>query len=164
MKKLIFAFCMMLTLAIGAQAQTGRAAVGFDLGVAPMIEKGSDVTNFEIDGKVQYYLPMDFRLEGKLSYGFKDNGISMLAIAANVHYMIPVLPRFQMYPLVGFGYARPKAHWDGGSKSFNRFLFNIGVGGELAITRNLSANIEFKYQYIKDFQRFPISVGLAYKF
>lgn len=155
---------MMLTMALGANAQRGRAAVGFDLGVAPCIESHSDVTNFEIDGKVQYWLTNDFRLEAKLSYGFKDDGISMLGIAANVHYMIPVLPRFQMYPLVGIGYARPKAHWDGGSESFNRFLFNIGVGGELSITRNLAANIEFKYQYVKDFQRFPISVGLAYKF
>lgn len=50
------------------------------------------------------------------------------------------------------------------SESVSRFVFNIGVGGEYDITENLALNLEVKYQYMKDFNRMPITLGIAYKF
>ena len=77
-----------------------------------------------------------------------------------------------MYPLVGIGYGRVGYSTDveiegidlTASTSFNRFLFNIGLGGEYAISDNLALNLEFKYQYMKDFNRLPVKLGLTYSF
>lgn len=40
----------------------------------------------------------------------------------------------------------------------------MGVRGEHAITSKLSAGLEIKYQYVKDFQRLPITIGATYHF
>lgn len=50
------------------------------------------------------------------------------------------------------------------SATASRFVFNIGVGGEYDLTENLVLNLEIKYQYMKDFNRMPITLGVAYKF
>ena len=50
----------------------------------------------------------------------------------------------------------------GGSDS--KFLANGGLGAEYDFSEHLTAGFEVKYQYIKDFSRLPISLGLTYKF
>lgn len=50
------------------------------------------------------------------------------------------------------------------SDSSSKFYFNVGVGGEYAITDHLSACLEVKYQGISHFNRLPITIGVAYKF
>lgn len=52
----------------------------------------------------------------------------------------------------------------GDSSRFSRFVFNVGVGGEYAITSKLSVGLEIKYQYVKDFSRMPITIGATYRF
>lgn len=51
-----------------------------------------------------------------------------------------------------------------GSASANKFYFNVGAGAEYSISSHLSAALEIKYQYIKDFNRLPISLGVTYRF
>lgn len=53
---------------------------------------------------------------------------------------------------------------DASTAHMNRFLFNVGVGAEYALTSKLSVGLEVKYQYMKDFNRLPITLGVAYKF
>lgn len=50
------------------------------------------------------------------------------------------------------------------SGSANKFFFNVGVGGQYDLNDKLAVNLEIKYQYIKNFNRLPISLGVAYKF
>ena len=40
----------------------------------------------------------------------------------------------------------------------------MGIGADYAIAENLDLNLEFKYQYMKDFNRLPIKIGITYKF
>ena len=40
----------------------------------------------------------------------------------------------------------------------------MGVGGQYDLNDKLAVNLEIKYQYIKNFNRLPISLGVAYKF
>jgi outer membrane protein X len=54
--------------------------------------------------------------------------------------------------------------YGGGSDAYSKVLFNIGVGAEYALAPNLSVGAEVKYQYVKDFSRLPISIGITYKF
>ena len=113
-----------------------------------------------------------------------------MTIGVNAHYIFNVANKISVYPLVGLGYAHCKAtaigipdldenDWGGianwetdiddyGTKeesgSANKFFFNVGVGAEYAINDKISIGAEIKYQYIENFNRLPISLGVAYKF
>ena len=147
-------------------------AVGLNLGVAPSLESGASVTNFGIGAKFQYNVTNPIRVEADLDYWFKAKGMDVFDITANVHYLFNVGSKLKIYPLVGIGYAHLKASADfdiagedfSVSASADKFLFNVGAGVEYPIANNLSIGAEIKYQYIKDFSRLPISVGVAYKF
>ena len=186
MKKIFISMCMALVGLCAAAQEQGDMAVGINLGVAPSVESGASVTNFDLGAKFQYNVTAPIRLEADLDYGFKNKGISILTFGINAHYLINVADKFKMYPLVGLGYANCKASWKtvdfdfedilsyympgayipstSSSESVSRFFFNIGVGGEYAITDQIALNLEVKYQYIKDFSRIPILLGATYKF
>ena len=192
MKRFFTALCVALIGFTAAYAQKGDMAVGLNLGVAPCLEKNSSLTNFGIGAKFQYNVTNPIRLEADVDYWFKAKGMDMFDITANVHYLFNVGSKIKVYPIVGIGYASvgggysfdmddfddifgdypfySKAsddydyEFDGGSSRLNRFIFNVGVGGEYVITSKLSAGLEIKYQYVKDFQRLPITIGATYHF
>ena len=113
-----------------------------------------------------------------------------MTLGINAHYIVKVANKISVYPLVGIGYAHCKAtatgipdlgendwgniaNWetdidDYGTKeesgSANKFFFNVGVGGQYDLNDKLAVNLEIKYQYIENFNRLPISLGIAYKF
>lgn len=175
-----------IMLSIGAFAQKGEQAVGINLNVSPCLESGASLTNFGISAKYQYGITDAIRVEGALGYDFKSKGIGIFEVGANAHYLFNVTDKIKIYPLVGLGYANvsgsyggtytvtgmdfntgePK--WEqtekGGSSSMSKFYFNIGAGAEYALTDRFGINFELKYQYIKDFSRLPISLGVTYKF
>lgn len=170
--------CVALAGLCASAQQPGEMAVGVNLGVAPCLESGADLTNFGIGAKFQYNLTAPIRLEAGINYGFKDKGMSVLDIAANAHYIFKVADKINVYPLVGIGYARITADYvdydydyqsgemyeSSDSESTNKLLVNVGAGAEYAINDKLSVGAEIKYQYIKDFARLPISIGVTYKF
>lgn len=191
MKKVIIALCMLLSGAMASFAQEGQMAAGINLGVAPVIETGGP-TNFGLGAKFQYNITDPIRVEADLEYWFKAKEMSVFDVYANVHYLIPIVDKLKLYPMAGIGYANihmstPKieipdipnipgipgldlddilGELDDVDTSANasRFLFNIGIGAEYELTDNLTANFEFYYQYMKDFNRLPIKLGIAYKF
>lgn len=189
MKKVIIALCMLLSGAMASFAQEGQMAAGINLGVAPVIETGGP-TNFGLGAKFQYNITDPIRVEADLEYWFKAKEMSVFDVYANVHYLIPIVDKLKLYPMAGIGYANihmstPKieipdipnipgipglddilGELDDIDTSANasRFLFNIGIGAEYDLTDNLTANFEFYYQYMKDFNRLPIKLGIAYKF
>lgn len=187
MKKFFISICVALVgLSVSAQ-EKGDMAVGLNLGVAPSLESGAKVTNFGIGAKFQYNVTNPIRLEAALDYGFKNKGCDVMNLGINAHYIFKVGDKLNVYPLVGLGYAHIggggskggddfdeddfKHLWsrssdldkEGGS-SASKFLFNVGAGIEYPITDKLAVGAEIKYQYIKNFNRLPISVGITYKF
>lgn len=157
-KKIIALFFGLVGLA--ASAQQGQSAVGINIGVAPNLESNIPVTNFQIGAKYQYGVTDNIRLEADLDYGFKSNGFSVFDISANVQYLFNLSDKFVFYPVVGIGYGNINS----ASASESRFLFNVGVGAEYPITDNISIGAEIKFQYMKNFSRLPIAVGVTYKF
>lgn len=184
MKKFFIFTCAALIGLCASAQEKGDMAVGVNLGVAPCLESGASVTNFGIGAKFQYNVTDPIRLEAALDYGFKNKGVDAMTLGVNAHYLFNVAEKFIVYPIVGLGYAHcgatasgvpdideddwpdPDIDFDAKSESgsINRFYFNIGVGGQYDINDKLAVNLELKYQYIKDFNRLPISVGVAYKF
>lgn len=151
-----------MALAMGVSAaQAGDFGVGINLGAAPVIEGDGSPTNFIIGAKFQWQTPSIVRLEAALDFGLRDKGASTINAMANAHFMIPVANQFYLYPLVGLGYGN--VDWEYG-KSYSKFAFNVGIGAEYEIVSNFGVNFEFKYQYMKDYNRLPILVGATYKF
>lgn len=174
MKK-IFTLLFVAVMAIGAYAQRGQMAAGFTLMAVPSLESHYSSTNFGFGGKFQYSLTDKIRLEGDVDYITKNKGMSQFDLIANAHYMFNIAPRFNMYPIVGLGYAH--LNYDGGdidididgvefhsNNSEGRFLFNAGLGFEYELTRNLIGSFEVKYQYVDDWSKLPIAFGIAYRF
>lgn len=185
MKKFFIFTCAALIGLCASAQEKGDMAVGVNLGVAPCLESGASVTNFGIGAKFQYNVTNPIRLEAAFDYGFKSKGVDAMTLGVNAHYLFNVADKIKVYPIVGLGYAHCGAiafgfpdmdvdDWMYGdiddydtkseSVSINRFYFNIGVGGQYDINDKLAVNLELKYQYIKDFNRLPISLGVAYKF
>lgn len=162
MKK-ILALVAFAAVSFASFAEKGDLKVGLDMGPVPVIEKNVDLTNFELGGRVQYSVTDEFRVQARLGYSFASKTISIFNATAEAQYVIPVVDKFSLYPLVGIGIGTPHTSVWGGDTD-TRFIFNIGLGGEVAFTDHWGAFIEFKYQYMSDFQRFPIAVGVSYKF
>lgn len=166
--------CMALVGLYASAQEKGDMAVGVNLGFAPCLESGRSVTNFGIGAKFQYNVTDPIRLEAALDYGFKSKGADVFTLGVNAHYLFNLSDKLRVYPLVGVGYANLSGGYsDGddygmvegdGTGSVSKFLLNVGAGIEYDITSKIAVNADIKYQYIKDFSRLPISIGVAYKF
>lgn len=192
-KSILLVGLAMIAGSLSASAEgMGDMAAGINLGVAPCLEKNSKVTNFEIGAKFQYYVSNPVRLEAAVNYGFKSKGMDVLTVGVNAHYIFKVGDKLGIYPLIGLGYGRigggyetPEIDWEDvihqgymgtydyddddvemseNSMSLNRFYFNVGAGAEYSFSSKLSAGIEIKYQYMKNFGRLPINLGVTYRF
>lgn len=159
-------------------------AVGLNLGVAPCLESGYSVTNFDIGAKFQYNITNPIRLEADVDYWFKSKSCDVFDVTANVHYLFNVGSKLKVYPIVGNGYAHCglmadfdfneddyKNLWSGSSNDdlvvsslASKFLFNVGAGVEYPVTEKLSVGVEIKYRSITNFSRLPISIGVTHKF
>lgn len=171
MKKFLLV-AVMAIMSLGAWAQQGQAAVGINLNVSPCLEKGASLTNFGLAAKFQYNLLDALRGEVQAAYDFKSKGFSVFTGALNFHYLFNIGDKFKLYPIAGIGYGNVKysesetyeGHKFSVSESEGKFLVNAGVGGEIDINRHFAVSLEVKYQYMKHFQRLPISLGAVYKF
>lgn len=183
MKKIILSLALCMAGIFAANAEAGQMAVGGNIGAAPCLEKGDAPTNFGLTAKFQYGLTDKIRLEADMEYWFKNKGYSVFDITANAHYLFNIADKITVYPLAGIGFAHlggesgdivteiinpgdgtttiVKTHY---SNSADKFVFNIGAGAEYALTDHLSVGFELKYQYISKFSRFPIQLGVVYRF
>lgn len=164
MKKFLFALIAVIMCVPAAFARSGDMGLGIDLGAAPCLEKGSSVTNFILGVKYQYQATSLIRLQADVDFGFKSKSISTFNAMANVHFLVPCARNFYIYPLAGLGYGSVKVDYGDVTGSHDKFAFNIGLGCEYDIASNWAVDFEIKYQYMQDFNRLPILVGLTYKF
>lgn len=192
MRKLLLTACVALASLCTFAQEKGDMAVGLNLGAAPCLESGVSLTNFGIGAKFQYNVTTPIRLEADVDYWFKSKGVDVFDVTANVHYLFNIGDKLKVYPLVGIGYAHIGGGFSsdindfiediydeydheygtniGGdeveveSSSASKFLFNVGAGAQYDLTSNIAVGLEVKYQYIKDFSRLPISLGVTYKF
>lgn len=158
--KRILSFIVVAIMAIGAYAQQGQFGLGANVILAPAVE-GPSRTNFGLGAKLQYGLSNNVRLEGDVEYLFKAKHISQFDFTVNGHYLVDITSDVTMYPIMGIGFAsvKPENH-----PGLSKFIFNLGLGAEYAITERVAACLEIKYQYCQDVSKMPIAVGIAYKF
>lgn len=151
-------------MSLSASAQAGDKAVGAQLVF------GSETNSIGFGVKGQYYFTDQIRGEASFDYFFKNQGISMWDINANVHYLFDVANKVKVYPLAGLGYTNwsYKYEYPGHSViegSDGRLAINLGGGAEYELTKDLSVNAELKYQIVSNnYSQLVLGVGVAYKF
>lgn len=168
MKKLIV-MCMLAIISMSAFAQTqqGQSSFGFNIGYG-----FNDNGNALLGVDYRYNLTDEVRLAPSLTYFVKDNGISACAIDMNVHYVFKLSDMFGFYPLAGLDLSfwkwSGKTYIDGNrikvSQNETRFGANIGLGGEVYATDQLTVGLEFKYNIVKDFDQPILGVRVGYNF
>ena len=150
-------------MSLSASAQAGDKAVGAQLVF------GSETNSIGLGVKGQYYFTDKLRGEASVDYFFKNKGVSMWDINANVHYLFNVANKVKVYPLAGLGYTNwsYKYEFEGlpvVEGTDGRLAVNLGGGAEYELTKNLSVNAELKYQIISNYNQLVLGVGVAYKF
>lgn len=188
MKKLLVCLAAAFMVFSASAAEKGDMSVGLSLGVAPNLANANDLwaidapgleeyimtkapgTNFMVALKFDYNFTDKIRLEAGVENYVRKNDHSMIDIYVNGHYLFDVMDKLQVYPLVGIGYGREAVYYhtpttpSGTHESMNRFIVNVGAGADYQLSDRLAANVELRYMYVCHFDKFPISVGLRYKF
>lgn len=183
---------LFVLIGLSASAQEkGDMSLGVNIGAAPCIESGASLTNFGIGAKFRYHVTSPVRLEANIDYWLKSKECDLLDFSVNAHYLFNVNDKINVFPIAGIGLAHIGGGFSGsisldgedgyypyyGTNSYkndiepefsinvssNKMLINIGVGAEYTLTDKISIGAEIKYQYIKDFNRLPIKIGLTYK-
>ena len=162
MKKLLLLVCAAV-MSLSASAQAGDKALG------AQFVFGSETNNIGLGVKGQYYFTDQLRGEASVDYFFKNKGVSMWDINANVHYLFDVADKFKVYPLAGLGYTNwsYKLEYDNvtlAKGTDGRLAVNLGGGAEYALTDNVSVNAEAKWQIVNNYNQLVLGVGVAYKF
>ena len=141
MKKIIIAACMALLGCGSVFAQQGKQAIGGNLSY------GTEIESVGIGLKYQYNITDQIRIEPSMNYFFKNDGLSMFDINANIHYLFPIASNVSLYPL-----------------SDGKFGVNLGAGMEFDLDKSWSLNFDIKYQLISDLDQAVFNLGVAYNF
>lgn len=156
MKKLVVVFLLAI-VSMGAYAQTekGTSSIGFNLGY------GFDhVGNAYLGLDYRYNITDDVRISPSIAYYVKNDGLSACALDFNAHYIVKLSDMFGFYPLAGLNLS----FWDVAGFSATRFGANIGLGGEVYATPQLTVGLELKYLILKDFDRPMLGLRIGYNF
>lgn len=155
MKKLIVLLMLtVFTLGAYAQTQQGQSSVGLNIGY------GFDSENATLGVDYRYSLTDAVRLNPSLTALVKNNGLSAWMIDMNAHYVVKLSEMFGFYPLAGLSLS----FWDIHGYNATRFGANIGLGGEVYATQNLTVGLDIKYNIIKDFDQAMMAVRVGYNF
>jgi len=153
MKRMIMLFVFAAIATIG-YAQKGQSSVGFTLG------HSFDTENVIAGLDFRYNVTNEVRLAPSLSHFVKHDGLSAWAIDMNAHYVFPLTDMFGFYPLGGAGLT----FWDLGGYTRNRFGLNIGLGGELYATKEITIGLEMKYNIVSTYEQAIIGLRVGYNF
>lgn len=155
MKKFLFASLLTL-LAVSGQAQRGRASAGVRLGYALDYETATIGVDYRRD-----ILP-DVRLALSQTYMIRNNGMTAWYMDADAHYVVTVSPMFSFYPIGGCGLSVwSPAEVEG---SYVRPGLNVGLGGELRLTREIAVGVDMKYNLVQTYHQALIAARVAWYF
>lgn len=151
--KLIIA---LVFLSVAGYAQKGHSSMGASVGYALDVES----VTFGVD--YRYNPSSNVRLAPSLTHMFRNNGVSAWYIALDAHYLVRVSRNFSFYPIGGLDLS--VWSFKGYRENINRLGLNVGLGGEVYATSEISVGLDMKYNLIKDFDQALAAVRVAYHF
>lgn len=145
----------LLCICLGAFAQTqrGHSSVGFNVGY------GFESENATLGVDYRYCITDEVRIAPSLTYFVKADDLSAVAIDLNAHYVIKLSDVFGFYPLAGVDLA----FWKRKGRT-TRLGVNVGIGGEIYATEQLSLGLEVKYNIVKDIDQALLALRVGYSF
>lgn len=155
MKKILLAIALVLGISSAARADGGDLALGVHF------LNGSSQNQMGIGVKVQCGLSGDLRLEPSFDYWFEKESVSTWDVAINLQQVVEVTSNFCVFPLAGLGYSRWTIDLGSGSnQEHDRIFFDLGLGGEVAMSSCLWLTAEMTYQLMTDYGQFVPKVGV----
>ncbi len=147
---------LLALISIGAFAQTkqGDSSIGLNVGY------GFELESATIGVDYRYNVTNAARLAPSFSYFTKNFGVSAIVLDMNAHYVFELSDMFGFYPIGGLSLS----FWDGKYDNFTRFGVNIGLGGEVYATEQITVGLETKYNVIKDADQALVAVRVGYNF
>lgn len=153
MKKYLFMLVAVFAMSTAAFAQKGVTAFG--------VQGAYDDWNgqFGIGVKLQYGFIDQLRGDLSTDIFFKKRGFSLVDVNGNVHFVVPVVDKFNVYPLAGLNLAFFNNHIP------TRLGVNLGGGLECFVADNVKIGGEVKY-IVSDngFSRLGVNFGVAFLF
>lgn len=160
MKRLIVLVVLaVISLSAFAQTRQGDSSIGANVGYS------FDSENVTLGIDYRYNITDEVRLAPSITHFVKSNHHSAWAIDLNAHYVVQLSEKFGFYPLGGLSLSFWK--WDlGGNHSVdhNRLGANIGLGGEVYASKELTVGLEVKYNIVKTYDQALFAVRAAYNF
>ena len=163
---MLFALMLLTPLAASAQFERGEKCVGAKLGYV-------DKNNSASMGLVfQYSFSRHLRVAPEIGCVFKHKNMDAFTIDFNFHTPFTFTgEKAALYPLAGLNYSSWNRHdldfdteTDDVSTRVSRFGVNFGAGVELRPTSTLKIKAELKYNLIKSYSGYYVSVGIGYIF
>ena len=169
MKKFLFILVAMFAMSTASFAQQGVTSFGVQGAYDDLFGQ------FGVGAKLQYGFVDQFRGEVGADFFFKKDGVSMFDINGNFHFVVPVVEKFNVYPLAGVNISFASLDDTivavaaiGGvdlANSKTRIGVNLGGGVEFFVSDKVKLVGEAKY-IVSDngWSRFGANVGVAFLF
>lgn len=155
MKTKILVAVAMLMLSTASFAQfsnsgSGNSAGQMAVGVNANYGFASNFKTFGVGAKFQYGFTESFRGEFSGNYFFKKNNVSAWDLNLNVHYLIPVGAKVNVYPILGVTLMNHKSNVKGAiddaKDMANDFLKSFGISSSDVNAAMKEAMKEYGYE------------------
>lgn len=159
-KKLLVALGILIATSTTttAMAQQGDLSVGFKMGHAVEYE------TLTLGVDLRYHVLDNIRFAPSLTYMIRHFNRSAWYMDFEGHYVIDLTENFSFYPLGGPSLSVWNNHSEPESKNYTRLGLNIGLGGELRATDEISVNLDLKYNAIRNYHQALAALRVAYHF
>lgn len=178
MKKTIM-LALALLMSAGAFAQRGEMSIGLR-GSYFQEESGSFWSNsggykdhFGVGLQFTYGITDGLRVAPGVNYFFKHEGLTAFDANVDLHYLIPIVPRLKVYPILGASIVYKKSEivfepspgeqiphtnedTEGG--------VNLGAGVQFDLCRNWFVNADYTYKAVSNVERGYVSLGVGFRF
>lgn len=115
-----------------------------------------------------YYYTNNLRFAPSYTHYIPTKSREMWEIDADAHYLLPLNWEFSFYPIGGLHFSKWKFNAEN-NREFeqfdwkkNRIGLNLGVGFQYDFRYKTRANLEIKYQSIKDFSQLSLMIGVGF--
>ncbi len=142
----------------------GTVGVGVHAGVASQVKlPGAGV-------HLHYYRTNNLRIAPSISRFLEMKGMRMWIVETDLHYILPLNYAASLYPLAGIHYSN--WHHQREAPVFlmeeeytrHRLGTNLGIGYQHDFGYRVRANLELKYQFIKDYSQVLFTAGVGFWF
>ncbi|MDR3193838.1 MAG: porin family protein [Tannerella sp.] len=155
MKRLFLTGLLALVAASG-YAQSGSASVSAKTGYA------LDWETVTLGADYRYNFLPEFRLAPSLTYMIRNQGPSAWYMDLDCHYIVEVSELFSFYPIGGIGISIWQKDLLNRREDAARLGINIGLGGELQLSPEISVGVDMKYNLITTYDQALVAIRVAY--